>query len=57
MAEYDLVILDEINNTLQTELLTLDDVMALLDIRPSWLHLMLTPWRPTRTDRARRPGD
>src|SRR5436190_10953339 len=41
-GDYDLVVLDEINNTLQTELLTLADVMALLDLKPSWLHLLLT---------------
>ncbi|MBI3733562.1 MAG: cob(I)yrinic acid a,c-diamide adenosyltransferase [Chloroflexi bacterium] len=39
---YDLIILDEINNTLQTQLLSLADVMALLDARPPWLHLILT---------------
>lgn len=39
---YDLVILDEINNTLQTGLLAEVDVLGLLDIRPPWLHLLLT---------------
>ncbi|MBI5879804.1 MAG: cob(I)yrinic acid a,c-diamide adenosyltransferase [Chloroflexi bacterium] len=41
-GKYDLVILDEINNAIQTELLTVDEVLGLLDIRPPWLHLLLT---------------
>jgi len=41
-GKYDLVILDEINNTMQTELLSVAEVLALLDIRPPWLHLLLT---------------
>ena len=40
--QYDLVILDEINNTVQTELLSVDDLLGLLDLKPPWLHLMLT---------------
>ena len=40
--QYDLIILDEINNTVQTELLSVAEVMGLLDLRPKWLHLMLT---------------
>ena len=39
---YDLIILDEINNTVQTELLTSAEVLALVELKPRWLHLMLT---------------
>src|SRR5947209_7730398 len=40
--DYDLIILDEINNTIQTELLTTAEVLSLIDLKPKWLHLMLT---------------
>ncbi len=40
--QYDLIILDEINNTVQTQLLTTAEVMSLVDLKPKWLHLMLT---------------
>jgi cob(I)alamin adenosyltransferase len=39
---YDLIILDELNNTLQTGLLSIAEVMALIELKPSWLHLLLT---------------
>jgi len=39
---YDLIVLDEINNTIQTELLTSDEVLSLIDLKPKCLHLMLT---------------
>ncbi|MCA1554219.1 MAG: cob(I)yrinic acid a,c-diamide adenosyltransferase [Chloroflexi bacterium] len=39
---YDLIILDEINNTIQTELLTAAEVLSLIELKPKWLHLMLT---------------
>ena len=41
-GDYDLVVLDEINNTLQTELLSVAEVLALIDAKPKWLHLLLT---------------
>lgn len=40
--QYDLIILDEINNTIQTELLSVSEVMGLVDLKPKWLHLMMT---------------
>ena len=40
--DYDLIVLDEINNAIQTELLTTADVLGLLDLKPRWLHLLLT---------------
>lgn len=39
---WDLIILDEINYAVKFELLTVDKVMALLDKKPSALHLVLT---------------
>jgi cob(I)alamin adenosyltransferase len=40
--DYDLIILDEINNAMQTGLLSVAEVMTLIDLKPSWLHLLLT---------------
>ncbi len=39
---YDLIVLDELNNTIQTELLTTAEVLSLVDLKPRWLHLILT---------------
>ncbi len=39
---YDLIVLDEINNAIQTELLTSAEVLGLIELKPKWLHLMLT---------------
>ena len=39
---YDLVILDEINNALKLKLVDLEQVLTLLDQRPSKIHLVLT---------------
>ncbi|MBI5454843.1 MAG: cob(I)yrinic acid a,c-diamide adenosyltransferase [Deltaproteobacteria bacterium] len=39
---YDVVILDEINNSLKLKLVDLDQVLGLLDARPPLLHLVLT---------------
>ena len=41
-GEWDLVLLDEVNVAVQTGLLSVDDVLNLLDARPPWLHLILT---------------
>ncbi len=41
-GKYDLIVLDEINVAVQTGLLRVEDVLALLDERPPWLHLILT---------------
>jgi cob(I)alamin adenosyltransferase len=41
-GEWDLVILDEINVALQTELLTWEAVLPVIEARPKWLHLVLT---------------
>ncbi len=41
-GDYDLLILDEINNALSTGLLSLDPVMQLLDARPADLNIVLT---------------
>lgn len=40
--EYDLIILDEINNAIADGLLEVKDVLALLDSKPERLHLILT---------------
>jgi len=42
LGEYDMLILDEINGTLATGLLSLDEVMTLLDAKPKALTLVLT---------------
>jgi cob(I)alamin adenosyltransferase len=41
-GQYDLVVLDEINNALKHRLVDLAQVLALLDSRPERLHLVLT---------------
>ncbi len=40
--QFDILILDEINNALQLKLVDLEQVMAILDKRPSHLHMILT---------------
>ena len=41
-GQYDLVVLDEINNALKHRLVDLEQVLELLDSRPERLHLVLT---------------
>jgi cob(I)alamin adenosyltransferase len=41
-GEFDLMVLDEINNALQLKLVDLDQVLGILDKRPEQLHLILT---------------
>lgn len=41
-GEYDLIILDEICGTISAGLLSLEQVLALLDLKPPLLHLVLT---------------
>ena len=41
-GEYEIIILDEINNALKLRLVDLDQVLGLLDARPAALHLILT---------------
>jgi len=41
-GEYDLILLDEINNAIKHRLVDLDQLLALLDERPQPLHLVLT---------------
>lgn len=41
-GDWDLIILDEINYAVKFGLITQEDVLALLDIRPPALHLVLT---------------
>ena len=41
-GEYQLVILDEINNAVKEGLLSIDDVLAVVDKKPPLLHLILT---------------
>ena len=41
-GEYDLLLLDEINNAIKHRLVDLDQLLALLDARPQPLHLVLT---------------
>ena len=41
-GEYDLVILDEINNAVSDGLLDLDQVLSLVDRKPPQVHLILT---------------
>lgn len=40
--KWDMIILDEINYAIKFELISIDDVIALLDIKPASLHLVLT---------------
>lgn len=39
---YDLLVLDEVNNAVKHRLVDLDQVLALLDVRPERMHLVLT---------------
>lgn len=41
-GNYDMIILDEINYAVKFGLLSVDDVLHLLDVRPQNLHLVLT---------------
>lgn len=41
-GKYDLIVLDEINYAVKFGLITIEDVLHLLDIRPDGLHLVLT---------------
>ena len=41
-GDYNVLILDEINNALQLKLIDLDQVLAILDNKPHLLHLVLT---------------
>ena len=41
-GEFDLLVLDEVNNALKHRLVDLEQVLALLDDRPERLHLVLT---------------
>ena len=41
-GRFDLLILDEINNAVKYRLVDLDQVLALLDVRPATVHLILT---------------
>lgn len=41
-GEYDIVILDEINNSLKLKLMDLSQVMELIDFKPPLMHLILT---------------
>lgn len=41
-GEFDMVVLDEINNALKLKLVDLPQVLELLDVRPHLLHLVLT---------------
>lgn len=41
-GEWDMVVLDEVNVAMQTGLVAVADVLALIDDKPDWLHLFLT---------------
>ena len=41
-GEFDLVILDELNVSLQTGLISIEDAVELLKKKPHWLHLIIT---------------
>lgn len=53
-GRYDLIIFDEINYAVKFGLITIDDVMALLDKKPERLHVLLTgrDARPELIERA-----
>ncbi|MGI9537586.1 MAG: cob(I)yrinic acid a,c-diamide adenosyltransferase [Desulfocapsaceae bacterium] len=40
--EYDVIVLDEINNAVQLKLVDLDQVLAILENKPELLHLVMT---------------
>lgn len=41
-GEYDILILDEINNALHLNLIDLEQVLEIIKSKPSWMHLILT---------------
>lgn len=41
-GDFEVIILDEINNALQLKLVDLDQVMAILDTKPELMHLVMT---------------
>lgn len=41
-GDYDVLILDELNNALQLKLVDLDQVLAILDNKPELMHLVIT---------------
>lgn len=41
-GDFDLIVLDEINNALQLKLVDLDQVLAIVDNKPELLHLVMT---------------
>ncbi len=41
-GEWDMVVLDEVNVAMQTGLVPVADVLALIDAKPSYLHLFMT---------------
>jgi len=41
-GNYDIIILDEINNALKLKLVDLSQVLELIDLKPPFLHLVLT---------------
>jgi cob(I)alamin adenosyltransferase len=41
-GEYDIVVLDEINNALQLKLVDLDQVLGLVRSKPELMHMVLT---------------
>lgn len=41
-GDFDLIVLDEINNALQLKLVDLDQVLAIVDSKPELLHLVMT---------------
>ena len=53
-GQYDLIIFDEINYAVKFGLISLDDVLALLDKKPEKLHVLLTgrDARPELIERA-----
>lgn len=53
-AQYDLIILDEINYAVKFGLITIEDVLHLLDVKPDKMHLLLTgrDARPELVERA-----
>lgn len=41
-GKFDIIVLDEVNNALHLKLIDLPQIMELIDIKPSLLHLILT---------------
>ena len=52
-GEYDMIILDEINNALKLELVDISQITELIDSKPSLLHIILTG-RDAHTDVIKR---